>query len=135
MPRNAPEIRVRQAAAGTALALAAETVIMQIDGISTQDANEDVIFLAVVTISTGVGTTALRLRLRRGTLVTDPEVESQPQQVAGAGQDVLAVGRWRDNPGNVASQSYVLTGQATGATANGNTNRPMIMAIIGAQSD
>lgn len=132
MPRPAPEIRVAVTAVDVPLVAATEVVALQLDGISTENPDEDVLILAFATVTTAALTTALTTRIRRGTTIAGALVGEANAVGAAAAVTVSVAGYGRDNPGAVASQSYVVTVQATGPAANGSILSAIIVAIVGA---
>lgn len=95
-----------------------ETVVMTLPAISTAVGNS-VAICANFTFTTGTGTTAVTIRVRRGTTITDTLVgEANPLNYAAAVTRDLSFSVV-DNPGELAGQPYVVTIQQTAATANG----------------
>lgn len=109
-----------------------ETVAATVAGVSTPRANVKVGLKATVQVTTGTNTTALTVRLRRGTAITDTLVgEANPVQVAAAaGSTEECTIMWEDAPGDVAGQSYVVTIQQTAASANGSILAAYIQADV-----
>ena len=77
---------------------------------------QQIIILWVVMLTLGTGTTALTLRLRRGTSITGNLVTTQGVNPAAAATTITISGVYADVPGAVAGQQYTLTGQQTGGT-------------------
>ncbi len=98
-----------------------ETIVAQIDNVTTPRAGCKVRLFGNLQLTTGADTTAVTVRWRRGTAITDTLVgEANAQQVvAAAGSTEELTHAVEDEPGEVAKQSYVLTVQQTAATANG----------------
>lgn len=132
MPRPAPEIRVAVVTADVVLVAADETEIVQLDGISTVDPEEDVLLLAFFVCTTAAATTALTPRIRRGATTAGTLVGEANAVTKAASTTVDGAAYGRDNPGNVASQSYILSLQATGPVANGSVLSAILIAIVGA---
>lgn len=83
-------------------------------------------------ITTGGSTTALTIRVRRGSTITDTLIgEANAEQVkAAAGSTEELSIMLEDTPGEVANQSYVVTLQQTGAAANGSILQAFIQADV-----
>lgn len=101
--------------------LAVETVIATLTGVSTPR-RIDVQIEGWAQITPGTATTAITLRIRRGVDTSGALIgEGNPEAVAGAVASTedhyLKV---RDPGADVFNATYVLTAQATAATANGN---------------
>lgn len=127
MPKQG--ITNRQVQGGsTPIVTTTETVIAQLSGVSTDRADAIVNLEAVAQVTWGTGTTAATLRVRRGVDATGTLVGSAVAEgmAAGATDDMeLQV---QDQPGEVAGQSYVLTVQQTGASANGTAQQSSLAA-------
>lgn len=98
-----------------------ETIVATIDNVSTPRPGCKVRLTGNVQLTTGTATSAVTVRWRRGTAITDTLVgEANAQQVAAAaGSTEELTHIVEDEPGEVAKQSYVLTVQQTAATADG----------------
>lgn len=68
------------------------------------------------TPTTGLGTTAAGVRIRRGTLVTSPLINGGNAYPATANSGLLLAGWFVDTPGSVAGVQYSLTVTGTGTT-------------------
>lgn len=121
-----------QVTADTTLTTTTETVVATLSGVNTPGPGYIVKLQGEAKVTTGGSTTALTLRIRRGTTITDPLVgEATAVQIeAAAGStedhDIMAT----DAPGEVASQSYVLTVQQTAAAANGSCLNANLRASV-----
>ncbi len=114
----------------TTLVTTAETVIGTFLGISVSGPGSRVLISSTVIVTPGTGTTAIQLRVRRGTTVAGAQVGSTVQfpvtaAVLNAG-DISVV----DSPGEVAGQAYVITAQQVAATANGTADDIGTLAVI-----
>lgn len=100
---------------------------------STNGPSVPVSFNAIIEATSGTGTTALRIRIRRGTDITGTVVvDSTPETaLGGAGNAAQYVLEGSDVPGDVGGQAYTLTIQQTGATANGTVTYAYLGAIVG----
>lgn len=98
-------------------ALAAETVVAQLDGVATRGPGGAVILRGVVNIAAGTGASALYLRIRRGSTAAGTLVGTQTTSTVTASDTYTVPVEVIDNPGEVADQPYVLTAQLANATA------------------
>lgn len=73
-------------------------------------------------VTTGTSTTAVTLRIRRGSGTAGPSVGTPTAATVTAGNAVSLSFAGEDAPGEVAGQQYSLTAQQTGAAANGTVN-------------
>lgn len=109
-----------------------ETVVATIPNVNTQDPGANVAIEATVTLTTGTATTAVVLRIRRGsvtgTIIGEAETDT-PIGAAGS-TDPYSIGA-TDQPGEVASQNYVVTVQQTAATGNGTAIDSFVQAVLG----
>lgn len=128
-------VKRRQTATATNVAVTTttETVVATLSGVSVDRADVRIALEGWVQLQTGAGTTNVSLRVRRGTDTTGTQVgEVNAEAIGAAAGSVeefsIAV---QDTPGEVASQSYVLTVQQTAATANGSALQMSLLAEIG----
>ena len=128
MPLGAPKEAYAQGAANVALATSVETVVCTLSGVDATPGGDQVVIQGNAVMNTGTGTTDVTLRIRRGADATGVEVGSYAEQVAGAGQEVTVEIQAEDSPGEVAGESYVLTVQQVGATANGTCSSSSLLA-------
>lgn len=110
-----------------------ETVVATLTGISTRYASERVALHGWVQLTTGTATTTVTLRVRRGTdtsgsLIGEANAVSIGAAAGGTEQFDIDV---EDTPGDVASQSYVLTAQQAAATGNGTALQAILEALVG----
>lgn len=110
-----------QATANTTITTTTETIIATVTGVTTPRGGCKVQLFGMCQFTTGGSTTAVTLRWRRGATITDPVVgEANATQIdAAAGSTNDEVYACEDTPGDVASQTYVLTIQQTAAAADG----------------
>lgn len=110
----------------------AETVVATLPGVSTSRPGGVVHFFTELTMTTGSGTNALTLRVRRdgltGALVGEGNAEAVEASAGNTETHTLATNDMV--AGEIAGQTYVLTVQATGASANGT----VLHSTVGAQS-
>lgn len=99
-----------------------ETVAVTISNVTPPRAGVTGVIRGFVEITTGTGTTALTVRVRRGTDTTGAVVgEGNPGQVqVAAGSTEVVDIAVEDALGDVNNASYVVTVQQTGATGNGS---------------
>lgn len=111
-----------------ALTAATEAVVATIPGISTDGPAQTIRLIGFIQMTGQAGTTTLTLRFRRssltGTLVGEANAITAAGAVTGAFPHET-----EDNPGDVASLSYVLT--ATVAGGNGTAIMGYALALIG----
>jgi hypothetical protein len=96
----------------------AETIVWQSSPATPRYDGDQWCIEGVVDFTTGATTTAVTLRLRRGSLVTSPVVGAAELDTVGAAVSQPVPFQFVDSPGAVAGQVYSLTYQATGATGN-----------------
>ncbi len=108
-------------AAGVTLTAATETSIVTAAGITTKGA-QTVRVWGVATITTAALTTAVTLRIRRGSGTGGTSVGTPTAVAEAASTAVNLAFAGEDAPGEVAGQQYSLTAQATGPAANGTVN-------------
>lgn len=106
-----------------------ETVVATLTGVSTPR-KCNVAIEGWVQFTTGAGTTALTLRIRRGSAITDTLVgEANAVQVsAAAGSTEDHFIKVADNGVDLANGTYVLTVQQTAASADGTALQGSITA-------
>lgn len=129
-PGAAPNIRQAYVTADTTLVTTAETACATVSGISTDGSGQRIEIRAVLGIQAGTGATAHVLRIRRGTDTTGAVVGETVSSLATAGQAGSASIEVQDTPGDVAGQSYTVTCQAVGASANGTVQNASLEAEI-----
>ena len=108
-----------------------ETVVATLSGITTDSASRRLTLFADIELATGVGTTAVAMRIRRGVDTTGPVVgvaETATAIGAAGSADPYSI-EAADSPGEVNNQSYVVTIQQTGATGNGTAQSAQLTAI------
>ena len=120
MPRPAFD-SVRAAPAAT-ITTTTELVVVTSNGINTGAPGARVMIRAYLNVTTGLGTTGLTVRVRRGTGITGTVVGTAEILTAAASTQYLLALTAVDSPGEVAQQQYVVTVQQAGATGNGTAN-------------
>lgn len=117
--------------ANVTLVTTAETVLRTLSGVST-GRKVNVGLKGWVQLTTGAGTTAVTLRIRRGTDATGTLIgEATPVTVAAAAGSTELFDIETFDPGaDLASATYVLTAEQTGATANGTALQSYLEADI-----
>ena len=118
--------------ANVAVTTTNEIVVATLAGVSAQGPQCSVALRGWVQLTAGTNTTAVTLRIRRGT-TTGGTLVGEANAVAGgvtagatSGLDIETT----DSPGEVASQSYVLTVQQTGASADGSALQGCLEANV-----
>lgn len=107
-------------ATGVTLVTTAETVVATISGITSHDPDACFLFEGSANVTGGTSTTAVQLRVRRGSL-TGAQVGATSTSTLAGTATVQAACQVDDRPGEVANATYVLTAQLVGAAANGST--------------
>lgn len=104
----------------------AETAILTTGPISTPGAGSVVNIWAALAMVAGAGTTAVVLRIRRGTGVAGAIVgEAATATLAATALGALSMAV-ADPLGDAAGQVYTLTVQQTGGTGNGNVTQASV---------
>lgn len=108
-------------ATNTTLTTTAETVVATLAGASTSRAGKAVRLHGMVKLTTGAGTTAVNLRIRRDSLTGTEVAESNVVQVEAAAGSTEDHDISADDGANgeLYNQTYVLTAQQTAATGDG----------------
>lgn len=114
-------------------ALAAETIIAQLNGVTLDSPSRHVDLSGWAAFTVGTTGTAVRLRIRQkdltGNVVADSGALTGGIAAAGlVAQDVEG----QDQPGDVAAFTYVLTLQVTGGSAVSTVTATKLRAIISA---
>lgn len=110
-------------------AAAAETVVCEIDGVTTRTADGEVQLDAGCQLTIGTSGTAVTLRIRRGSDITGVLVAAGGADTATAGNTRNHLLHAIDRPGMVDGQGYVLTAQVTGATAASTVQATALSAL------
>jgi hypothetical protein len=97
-----------------------ETVVLTLPAVSTNGPGDTVSIQGIVDMTYGTGTTAVTVRVRRGTGITGTLVGTADPWNVTAGNTSEQTFAVEDTPGEVAGQAYVVTVQQTAATANGS---------------
>lgn len=106
-----------------------ETILCTSPGISTNP-GQVVRIVALTDFTSGGSTTALTVRIRRGSVVTGTLVGPQDAVQTTAGNTIARSAQAEDSPGEVSGQQYVLTIQQTGAVANGTGLFSEILVLV-----
>lgn len=130
MPRQVPVAQPTQMAAAVTITTTTETVAATTLPISTDGANQTVNLDCSGEVTPGTSTTALVIKVRRGTGITGTQVgTTQTLTVTAPNKTGFSV-QVADTPGEVAGQQYVVTVTQTGAAANGTIDQAAIQAVI-----
>lgn len=125
-----PKIVSNFQTADVPITLAAETAILTTGPISTPGAGAVVNIQGVVAVTAGAGTTAVVIRVRRGTGVAGAIVgELETDTLAAASLEAIPFAM-QDPLGDAAGQVYTLTAQQTGGTGNGTATQAMVALTI-----
>lgn len=128
MPRAWRKTRGTNPTADTTITTTTETVAATLSGLSTPAADSDVVLSGTVQVTAGTGTTALVVRVRRGTDATGTLIGEAETDTTTAGNLIAIAIQVRDTPGEVSNQSYVITVQQTGASGNGTISNAALKA-------
>ncbi len=115
--------------AAVAVVAATETIIATLPGITVASAAPLIRLFGVLRMTTAALTTAVTLRIRRGTAITGALVGTADAVVEAASTLINLSTAGEDSPGEVAGQQYVLTAQATGPAANGSATFAELIAM------
>lgn len=96
--------------------------------VSTDNPGAVVVLEGNVDVTTGLTVTALTVQVRRGATIAAPVVGVAEVPAEGASARVVLPLQVADSPGEVASQSYILTVTQVGATGNGTINSASLQA-------
>lgn len=96
----------------------AETIVWQSPPATPRYDQDQWMIEGVLDFTTGTATTAVTLRLRRGTSLTSPVVGTAELDTVAAAVSQPVPFQFVDSPGAVAGLVYSLTYQATAATGN-----------------
>lgn len=107
----------------------AELVALTLNGVSVRGPGSVVHLVAMLQITPGTSTTAIVVRLRRGTSVSGTLVGAAVTQLVTVANGYAIPIEADDTPGEVANQSYVLTIQQTGGAASGTGGPGYIIAL------
>lgn len=121
-----------QVSADVPVVTGSETAAITSAGISTPNPGASVTISGMVVMTYGTGTTAVVVRIRRGSGLTGTIIaEADPLTVA-AGNTSEQTFWGVDVPGDVASLPYTVTVQQTGASANGTVLMSELTATVAA---
>ncbi len=126
------EIGAAASAVNVTLVTTAETIIITSEAVNIPYGQARLFVNAWAQLTTGVGTTAVTPRIRRGTLVTDTlvgEANAEGIKIAAGGTEPfkLAV---LDTVTGYGSVQYVFTLEQTAATGNGTALQAGIVAFL-----
>lgn len=112
-------------------ALAAETIVATLGGVSTDGATQSVMLWGWVAFTVGTSGTAVRVRIREssvtGTLVADSGAVTGGVAAAALLQENV---QGDDSPGDVAGLVYELTLQVTAGAAISTVSAVSLIAIV-----
>ena len=113
----------------TPLVTTAETILATLTGVATPR-KTSVRLRGWAQITTGANTTAITLRIRRGSAITDTLIgEANPIQLAAAAGSTEDVEVEAVDPSiDLANATYILTAVQVAATANGSALRASLSA-------
>lgn len=119
---NYPQMFSSPVAANVTVTNAVETVVATLSGITTDGPGRRIALNGMIEHTTGTSTTAMVLRIRRGTDTTGTVVQTTTETIEGivGSTDPYSI-EAIDTPGDVNNQAYVLTVQQTGGAGAGTT--------------
>lgn len=116
----------------TTLTTTSEAVVATLSTVSTNRPGQTVSLRGAFTLTTGVGTSALTIRVREdsltGTVIGEAPVDAV--EAAAGSVETHDVYVEDSDPGEVQNKTYVLTVQQTGATGNGTVSSASLEAEI-----
>lgn len=121
------------ATADAAITTTTETVAATVSGVNMPGPGGRIKLSGFAQVTAGTGTTALTPRIRRGTDATGTLIgEGNPITggVAAGSTTSLSLDTTDAPAGELANQSYVLTIQQTGASANGSIIQASLKATV-----
>jgi hypothetical protein len=115
----------------TAVVTTAETAAITSDPITQSVDGESVTIRGQIGYLTGTGTTAVTVRVRQGTGLTGAVVGETLPFTIGAAADTQIPFQFTTAPAGVVRQSYTVSIQATGASANGTIKSAAVTVSVG----
>lgn len=130
MPTPFPRIAFTTTIVGSP-ALAAETIIATLPGISTDGLTQRCLLEGWSAFTVGATGTAIQFRIRRtgltGTVVADTGAMTRGVAAAALGEEsIMGI----DSPGEVGSLAYVMTLQVTGGSSASTVSAVVLTATI-----
>lgn len=108
---------------------ATETVVATLSGVSPDNAFPSVLLEGSCNVATGTGTTAVVIRIRRGTTAAGTLIGKALTSTFGESKEIGLGITVLDQPeGELASQSYVMTIQRTAGTGKGKVTGATLTA-------
>lgn len=132
MSQTIPKVKRQTVTTDVNLPNATETVVATLEGVSTPAPDARVRLDGWVQLTSGAAATAFTVRIRRGTTASGTligEANAEQLFVAAASSEERSISV-QDTPGDVASQSYVLTVEVTGGAAAATALQASLTAII-----
>lgn len=117
--------------ADTSVVTTAETIAITTEPFSQGVDGEPVTVSVRLNMTAGTGTTNVVVRLRRGTLVTSPQIGEDVTFTLTAAQRDTLVASFTTQPASSARQQFVATVQQTGATGNGTVHTASSTVSLG----
>jgi stage V sporulation protein SpoVS len=121
----------RSVTADTAVVTTAETAAITTDAVTQSVDGEAITIKGQVGYLTGTGTTAVTVRVRQGTDLTGSVVGETLPVTIGAALDTQIPFQFTTSPNGVVRQSYTVSIQATGASANGTIKSAAVSVALG----
>ena len=108
---------------------AVETIIATLPPFTPGSQTPLIRLFATIRMATAALTTAVTLRIRRGTTTAGPVVGTSDAVTESASVNINMTTGGEDSPGDVAGVQYILTIQATGPAANGSCTFAELIAM------
>jgi hypothetical protein len=122
-------LHVNEGVGPITLVTTAETIVATVTPALTSNApgGEGLSISGFINLLTGTGTTAVVIRVRKGSLVTDTVVDvAQTHTVGAAVSASIPFGALDGAATTLTAQNYVVTVQQTAASANGTVNYALV---------
>ncbi len=113
---------------------ATETVVATVPNVITSNIETQVLIEGTLNVLTGAGTTSMQVRCRRGTTIAGPQVGGTVAFGIGATSNGAVSFSFKDTPGEVHGQSYVITVVESSATTDGTIEYLVVATRVSAAS-
>lgn len=110
-------------------ALAAETIVATTGPVNPPVDTALILLFWFAELTIGTSGTALNIRIRRGTALTDTLINVGQARTVAAGNLISLCGQYFDTPGAVAEVQYSLTAQVTAGAAASTFTDVFMMAL------
>lgn len=121
----------RSVTTDTTVVTTAETAAITSDAVTQSVDGEQITISGQIGYLTGTATTAVTIRVRQGTDLTGAVVGETLPVTIGAALDTQIPFQFTTAPNGVVRQSYTVSIQATGASANGTIKSAAVTVSLG----